>query len=150
MGAGGYLDLPLKERSIMAAAMSGAKLLAVQEVTRNIESIHAAYKSMDAETFWHYAVDNIRGLGLAKAAFTVQMLYNEMGCLDAHNLREIGVSLKEVSGKSIPRRKRYLEVQASRTSQVWWDGWCTFLAKRYPGMYRDGNEVSESHIHAVL
>lgn len=145
-----YHDIPDSDRSVMAAAMSGAKLQAAREIWANRHEIYAKRESMDAMDFWHYAIDNVRGLGMVKAAFVVQMLYNEMGCIDAHNIRMMGYDKVMLTGKSKVRRQNYLSLQSVKTSQAWWDDWCDFVAKRYPKQFTSGDEVSRLHTVAVL
>lgn len=145
-----YYSIPAGDRSAMAAGMSGAKLKAVRNVWAQRQEIYAQYESMSAEDFWHYAIDSIGGLGMVKAAFVVQMLYNKMGCIDAHNVRMMGYDVTLLTGKSKVRRQHYLSLQSVKTSQAWWDDWCHFVAKKYSKQFTSGEEVSRLHITAVL
>lgn len=145
-----YQDIAADDRSAMAAAMSGAKLKAVRNVWAQRHEIYAQYESMSAEAFWHYAIDSVGGLGMVKAAFVVQMLYNEMGCIDAHNVRMMGYDVTLLTGKSKVRRRNYLSLQSVKSSQAWWDDWCHFVANRYSKQFTSGEEVSRLHITAVL
>jgi hypothetical protein len=145
-----YEDIPRQDISLMAAGMSRAKLSAVKYVWAHREDVYAQYQTLDPVAFWHYAVDTLPGLGLTKAAFAVQMLYNEMGCLDTHNLRDMGVSPQAVAGYSRPKREMYLALQATRTSETWWNVWCDFIAKKYAKRYTSGDEVSALHVTATI
>ena len=144
-----YGDITTAERSFMGAAMSSAKLAAVQHVWASRASIHAQYQKMDAVSFWNLCIDTIPGLGMVKAAFTVQMLYNELGCIDTHNLRVLGLDRNTVTGKSQRKREQYLKIQGVRTSEEWWDTWCEYVAQRYSARYENGEQVSRLHVYAV-
>jgi len=144
-----YGDVTTADRSYMGAAMSGAKLAAVQHVWASRESLYRQYRTMDAVSFWNLCIDTVPGLGMVKAAFTVQMLYNELGCIDTHNLRMLGLDRNAVSGKSKRKREQYLQIQSVRSSEQWWNDWCDFVATKYPARYSDGEQVSRLHVEAV-
>lgn len=143
-----YDSLTVADKAIMGAAMTTVKYNAVKYVWNNRDEIFAEYSNRDALSFWNYCIDNIPGLGMVKAAFTVQMLYNEMGCVDTHNARELGIP--NFTGKSKVKRRQYLEAQAVKSSAAWWNDWCNFMAVKYSKRYESGWQVSESHVMAVL
>lgn len=144
-----FSDLTQADKSYMGAAMSGMKLAAVQHVWASRKSLYKHYQNMDALSFWNLAVDTIPGLGMVKSAFAVQMLYGELGCIDIHNLRELGLDRNAVSGKSQNKRNQYIEIQAVKSSEQWWNDWCHFVATKYSGQFRNGDHVSQLHAEAV-
>lgn len=145
-----YEDISTEERSMMGNAMNRAKLAWTQDVIRRRDEIYKNYQSMSAIEFWHYLLDNVRGLAAVKAAFAVQMLYNELGCIDTHNLRMIGATAKDVSGKSKAKREKYLTLQATRTSADWWNSWVKFIAEKYHKRFPSADYVSRLHAVAVV
>lgn len=145
-----YEDLTVADKSYMASAMTRNKFAFVQYVLKNRRVIYAKYQELEAIEFWHYLLDSVPGLGMVKAGFVVQMLYNELACIDIHNLRVLGVEKKLVEGKSKKRREGYLELQARKTSEEWWDSWVALVAEKYPYYYHDADEVSRLHVKAVM
>lgn len=145
-----YGQLTVAEKSYMAAAMTSSKLAWAQNVLATQDTLHEAFLRLPAIDFWHLLLDTVPGLGMVKAAFAVQMLYNELGCLDTHNLREQGINRNAVSGKTANKRAGYLNLQSVKSSQEWWDEWCDFVAARYPGQFDSGDYVSRLHALAVV
>lgn len=145
-----YASFTMQDKSYMATAINPAKLSYVQSVWANREEIFEVYKASNALDFWNYLIDCVPGLGMVKAAFSVQMLYNELGCLDTNNVQALGLDPSAVTGKSQARRANYLTVQSVRTSKEWWDDWCNLMADRYPGEFDSGDYVSRLHSIAVL
>lgn len=145
-----YGDLTIADKSFMGAAMTSAKLAWTQNVLASQESLYKRYLELDALAFWDLLLDTVPGLGMVKGAFAVQMLYNELGCIDVHNLRELGASKNAVVGKTQNKRRGYLELQSVKTSEEWWNDWVVFIAKRYPGQFDSGDYVSRLHALAVV
>lgn len=145
-----YGDITQAEKSLMGAAMTSSKLAWIQNVTATQDTLYKHFRDMDAIEFWNLLLDTVPGLGMVKAAFAVQMLYNELGCIDTHNLRELGADRNMVVGKTANKRAGYLNLQAVKTSQEWWDSWCHFVAERYPGQFDSGDYVSRVHSLAVV
>lgn len=145
-----YGQLTVADKSFMAAAMTSSKLAWAQNVLATKDTLHAAFLELPAIDFWHLLLDTVPGLGMVKAAFAVQMLYNELGCLDTHNLRVMGIDRNAVNGKTASKRAGYLDLQSVKTSQEWWDEWCHLVADRYPGQFDSGDYVSRLHALAVV
>lgn len=145
-----YQDITKDEKSLMGNAMNTAKLGWVQNVLANKEEIFGKYQDMTAIEFWNYLLDNVPGLGLVKAAFAVQMLYNELGCIDTHNLRMHNIDKNAVVGKTKAKRANYLKIQAVKSSESWWTDWCNVVAKRFPRQYESADYVSRLHTIAVI
>lgn len=144
-----YDSLTTADKAIMGAAMSTQKYNAVKYVWENRVAIYNEFLNRDAIDFWNYCIDSVPGLGMVKSAFTVQMLYNELGCVDVHNVRELGLP-PFTSNYSKRNRNLYLSVQSVKTSASWWTDWCDFMAKKYSKRYDSGWQVSESHVAAIL
>lgn len=140
-----------EERSIMGCAYTSQKHIAYVLIWTKRHEIYAKYreclKNEDHLAFWHYCMDELRGMAVVKAAFAVQMMFNKLGCIDIHNARELGYS-KAPEGKSKKAREAYLAIQSVKSSDSWWDDWCAALAeKRKLGT---GDRVSRLHAGAVL
>ncbi len=149
-----YANITQAEKSLMGCGMTASKLAAYQYLWANRESIYAKYmECLNMENghivFWEYCMDCLMGMGMVKAAFAVQMLFNKLGCIDIHNAKELGYS-KCPTGKAKKQRPVYLNIQSVKTSEQWWDHWCHMLAKKYPGQFKDGEHVSRLHAIAIM
>ena len=93
------------------------------------------------------------GLGLAKAGFTLQMIWGVTGCIDTRNAEQFGVkapkSVKSSSDKvAYEHAARYVALcDKLGGSEYLWDNWCMGVAnskegKRYNG---DGDALSREH-----
>jgi len=149
-----YSELTLADKSGAGCGLTGMKLAAYQSLWLQRDVIFDKYMECDALDdghliFWHYAMDVLCGMGMVKAAFCVQMLFNKLGCIDIHNARELGYD-KCPAGKAMKQRPIYLNIQSVKTSQQWWDDWCVFLAKKWPGQFTSGDHVSSLHATAII
>lgn len=149
-----YGEITQAEKSLMGCGMTAAKLSAYQYLWTNREEIFEFYtKAQSMENghliFWHYILDTLPGMGMVKAAFAVQMLFNELGCIDIHNARGLGYD-KAPSGRAMKQRPVYLNIQSVKTSEQWWDDWCNMLATKYPGQFKSGEHVSRLHAIAIM
>lgn len=145
-----YGELTIADKSYMGAAMTGNKLGWMQHVWATRSTLYEAYQRLDHIDFWNLLLDTVPGLGMVKAAFAVQMLYNELGCIDVHNLRELGLARTAVNGKTANKRTNYLSIQTAKTSEAWWNDWCNLVADRYPEYFDSGDYVSRLHALAVV
>lgn len=149
-----YAEITMEQKSGMGCGLTGAKLAAYQYIWRNREDIFTKYqeclKTKNGHLiFWDYCMDCLMGMGMVKAAFAVQMLFNRLGCIDIHNARELGYE-KCPTGKAKKQRPIYLEIQSIKTSEQWWNDWCVMLAEKYPGQFEDGEEVSKMHYDCIV
>lgn len=149
-----YASVTQGEKSLMGCGLTASKLSAYQYLWTNRESIFDMYtecltKDNGHIIFWNYILDTLPGMGMVKAAFAVQMLFNELGCIDIHNARELGYD-KAPSGRAKKQRPVYLNMQSIKTSQQWWDDWCNMLAQKYPGQFKSGEHVSRLHAVAIM
>lgn len=149
-----YASITQGEKSLMGCGMTATKLAAYQYIWANRESIFEEYtKCLDLDNghliFWDYCMDVLCGIGMVKAAFAVQMLFNELGCIDIHNAKELGYD-KCPTGKAKKQRPVYLNIQSVKTSEQWWNDWCTMLANKYPGQFKSADYVSRLHSVAIM
>lgn len=98
----------------------------------------------------------VRGLGLAKGGFLVQLAFGASGCLDTHNLARWGLDARRfrVDGASARTREQrvrdYCEtVDRCGGTAVLWDAWCDYVAAQNPGLYECGDHVSALHPRAL-
>ena len=100
------------------------------------------------------------GLGFAKGGFALQMALGVSGCLDAHNLRDHGISPYVARGRlgERPVRLRTLRrrvalynatVRRLGGTAALWDSWCAGMTRRYPDTYRNADHVSALHCEAL-
>ena len=100
----------------------------------------------------------IKGIGIVKAGFIVQLLYGEVGCLDRHNMEWFHVKPRQFSMDShtsfqTVQRKvdLYIAVcKAIGTAEFLWDHWCTAMATEKPHIYKNGGFVSFMHVKAIM
>lgn len=148
-----YADVTQEEKSMCGTGLSPRKVESLTYIWENRKEIHAKYlECLNMEkghlTWWNYCMDVLSGMGLVKAAFCTQLMFNELGCIDTHNAKELGIDMPK--GKSNKGRAIYLEIQSVKDSKSWWCDWCDFLAEKYPHIYKDGNEVSELHFKGIF
>lgn len=127
------------------------------------------YIAANRETLWHAAkacragqIDldslileflSIPGLGIVKASFLAQLTTGQGACIDAHNLRELGLdenafrlSKKLTVGTIRKRIQAYNSVWRCRgDSAYWWNLWCDRVAVRRPAWFESGRECSALH-----
>ena len=149
-----YAELTVAEKSAACCGMTGMKLAAYQYLHRNQDVIYDKFLECDKLQdghliFWNYCMDCLAGMGMVKSAFAVQMLFNRLGCIDIHNARELGYD-KCPTGKAFKNRPTYLNIQAIKSSEQWWNDWCKMLATKYPGQFTSGEHVSSLHSEAVI
>ena len=104
-----------------------------------------------------FDISRIPALGLVKAAFVAQMLGENIGCLDTHNLAKCGLEYSEVrlrkdlsANNQLARIDKYIHcVHSYGNAEWWWDQWCEEMAK--PGTSLDtADKVSAFHVTAVM
>lgn len=120
---------------------------------------HAKTREQAADDLLAYLA-TLPGLGLAKAGFVAQLAYGVSGCIDTHNLQLFGFSPRAFRGdkfkelKSLKQRRTKVRKYNSAVdrcggTQSLWDGWCEFVAAKYPQAYRDAFHVSAIHCEAL-
>ena len=93
-------------------------------------------------------ISNIRGIGIAKASFLLQLLGRETACLDVHNLKLLGVNPDYFKDRK--RTEEYVSLVQQRGSEYWWDSWCEHIANTYPKHFKDAEHVSKLHVKAIV
>lgn len=147
-----YAMITSEEKSMCSTGLSPRKIESLTYLWENRTSIYTKYLECLAEInghliWWNYCMDTLSGMGMVKAAFCTQLLFGELGCIDTHNARELGVKMP--TGKSLKGRDLYLKLQSGKTSEQWWCDWCDFLAAKYPHLFEHGEQVSNLHEYAI-
>ena len=89
----------------------------------------------------------IRGIGITKASFVLQLLGRDTACLDVHNLKELGLNYKTF--KNPKKAQEYYETVNKQGSEYFWDSWCELIANKNPKHFSDANEVSKAHLDII-
>jgi hypothetical protein len=96
-------------------------------------------------------------IGIVKAAFIRQMACGDVGTLDRHWIRHLGLdhdafSRVPTSCESLTTRiQSYLTLcEQAGGSAVLWDGWCTRIAALYPAHFANAWHVSKYHVDCVM
>lgn len=92
----------------------------------------------------------VPGLGLAKAGFTLQMIYGISGCIDTHNIARFNLPARQFQSgqKSVDRRRipaYNAMVDRLGGTEALWDDWCEYVAAR-DGSYLNADHVSQLHL----
>ncbi len=128
-----------------------------KEIYENLETYYEAYDSDTASNHMLAYLSSLKGFGLVKAGFALQLIYGLSGCIDTHNLRIHGVSINQVRvGKNIKpnsRLKRAIEynklVAKLGGTEFLWNNWCNYVAQQQPNKYTNGYEVSKLHTEVI-
>lgn len=95
-------------------------------------------------------------LGLAKSAFFLQLLGWEIGCLDSHNLKRLGLPERafEIHKLSFKARRarilEYVRICQSIGAETLWNDWCRFVAgNRANKFLNTGEKVSRWHFTCI-
>lgn len=100
----------------------------------------------------------IPGLGIVKASFLAQLTVGDGACIDAHNLRVLGLNTEAfktpktlLAGTIRKRIEAYNAVwRVTGDSATWWNLWCDGLAVTRPTWFANGAEVSALHRKCIL
>jgi len=104
------------------------------------------------------ALTEIPGIGLVKAGFILQLCLGKVGCIDCHNALRFDVNLDKFKLNSntklatkIKKAQEYIELcdQAGGSRKLW-NGWCAFIATKYPSHFDNANDVSRVHADAIV
>ena len=96
----------------------------------------------------------VPGLGMVKAGFMLQLMFNKVGCIDSHNARMYDVAPSQLRlDPNLTLRTRTIKLQGYLDlcerlggSEYLWRQWCVNLADRNPNKYDDQYDVSAKHI----
>lgn len=102
-------------------------------------------------------VDTIRyimqvpGLGIPKASFVAQCLGYDVGCLDGHNIKRMGLPMSFVKAmRNSAKVRQYVEYTQEYGSEWWWNTWCEYVAgNRMNKSLATADEVSRYHYNAI-
>lgn len=114
------------------------------------ESVCAAN---DSETALQLLTE-IPGLGIVKAAFVLQMMGHDIGCIDSRNIARLGLNPREWRSDGAERKEtpafkrkiaRYVEFTGGRAEELWND-WCEDAGKEYS---LNAETISEMHLVVI-
>jgi hypothetical protein len=100
----------------------------------------------------------VPGLGIVKASFLAQLSVGNGACIDAHNLRAMGLSetafrlSKALTVRTVQQRIAAYNGawRAIGDSAHWWNVWCDNLATLRAAHFADGAHVSRLHREIIL
>lgn len=155
------LDYPLARRGEPCTSIFGWKHGGLAYLRENRDALYEQCERQFYETEGEELEDgllnilqDIPGIGPAKAGFVAQMVYGVSGCLDAHNLERFQISyqvFKDTKHRS-PRRKGelirdYNQVCCNLGGTAFlWDSWCQLMHDRDPANYLSADHVSAMHL----
>jgi hypothetical protein len=101
---------------------------------------------------------SVPGLGIVKAAFVLQFLGHDIGCLDTRNLRRESISMRaftnhadirstSVCGYRSQQINLYFKLAGGRAKELW-DTWCAEVSKDRPHVGTP-EEVSALHLSII-
>lgn len=107
------------------------------------------------------------GFGMVKAGFVAQLLFGRVGCIDTHNIDRFGLEWTASGSQptwlksSAYKERRPAARQALRQTylaltrnqggaEALWNGWCAYVAEKYPNQYESASYVSKLHVDAIL
>jgi hypothetical protein len=155
-------DLP--SRTIFGAKVEGLAYLAAQSEPLWSHCEHAAchLSGHDLADALVEIIEDVPGIGIAKAGFAAQMIYGVSGCLDTHNAARFGLArtlLREHDRRTgiapwrrrIARYNRLIASDAVGGTERLWDTWCEYVATvASRGRFWGGpDEVSALHLAAI-
>jgi len=101
---------------------------------------------------------DVPNLGMVKASFVAQMFGFNVACIDAHNIKRLGLKPSAVQTppakmKEASKRKKvtaYVEMCQIEGTEYWWDTWCDHVAGNRANKALDtGDIVSRYHVECV-
>jgi hypothetical protein len=130
-------------------ALWGHKIDSYLGVVENKDNLYDLFESSAPEKIMLQEVLKIKGLGLAKASFAMQMMGYNVACLDTHNLKKLGYSSSYFNNKK--KAEEYLQVVKKEGAEYWWNTWCELIptTERNRKYFKTADEVSYEHVRAV-
>jgi len=130
-------------------ALWGHKQDSYSEVVSRKEELYDLFESGASTRMILNTVLSIKGLGLAKASFGLQMLGYNLACLDTHNLQRLGYSSAYFNRKN--KTSEYVSVVQEKGAEYWWDTWCELIPNTPKNRkhFTTADEVSYEHVKAV-
>jgi hypothetical protein len=144
------LSKDIKQYGLSSKAIWGNKISAYNDILALKEDLYDAYKSnsQSDKELLQLAL-KVKGLGLAKASFGLQMLGCNLACLDVHNLRLLGYKQAYFNNKS--KIDEYISVVQDKGAEYWWDHWCNMIPESQNNRkhFNSADLVSKEHVEAV-
>jgi hypothetical protein len=145
-----YYTKDIKDNGKNSKAIWGNKISAYDGILDYKEDLYAAYKSnsISDKEFLQLAL-SIKGLGLAKASFGLQMLGLNLACLDVHNLNLLNYKTAYFNNKN--KIDEYISVVQKEGAEYWWNTWCSYIPKSSHNCkhFTNADSVSKEHVEAV-
>lgn len=140
-------DIRLNEHN--SKALWGHKINSYSGVVNQKENLYDLFESSAPENIMLQKILNIKGLGLAKASFAMQMMGYNVACLDTHNLKTLGYSSSYFNNKK--RTSEYLAVVKENGAEYWWNTWCELIPTTPANRkhFNTADQVSYEHVKAV-
>jgi len=146
-----------------AVALWGAKRDGYKYAVANLQHLHAdmlMHLDKGDAVGAMLTMLNVPCLGLVKAGFVCQMFGFDVSCLDTHNLKALGLDVKDVKldaklslDKRINKVQSYIKLtRESGGAEYWWNVWCSFVAAK-GGLNKgldSGDIVSAYHVKCVI
>jgi hypothetical protein len=121
-----------------SAVFFGSKLNGLSYLTQHADSLYQDAEEAHDDAALMAVFMRIPSIGVAKAGFCCQMLYNRVGCLDTHNIVRFGLSPRSFRiDPDYSARTRWHRIQsyidtcaALGGCERLWNGWCEYVAER--------------------
>ena len=130
----------------------GFKLNAWQYAFDHRAELHSAVLAAPDNATRIDVLCRVPGLGIVKAAFVLQLMGFDVGCLDSRNVKREGRNPRafrtdgKKTGPAFHRKiARYL-AETEGKSRYYWDTWCCDVAERYG---KTPVEISALHLAIV-
>ena len=138
------LEYVIKNKEALLTGLLEIKGRNMNDLARTIEAV--------------YFVMQVPGLGMVKASFVLQMLGFNVACLDSHNLKRLGLDIKEMKVPNtlrpetkIKKITKYVKLTRIKGTEFWWDTWCHYVAGNIANKaLATGEAVSEFHVKCVI
>jgi hypothetical protein len=130
-------------------ALWGHKIDSYSGVVELKDELYSMFEESASQQKMLNTVLSIKGLGLAKASFGLQMLGYNLACLDTHNLKRLGYSSSYFNNKK--RVEEYVSVVQQKGTEYWWNTWCELIPQTTVNKkhFKTAEEVSYEHVIAV-
>jgi len=92
---------------------------------------------------------DIRGIGVTKSSFFLQLLGRDTACLDVHNLKKLGFHHKKFAKKDIETAKQYHKTVNEKGAAFWWDSWCGTIFDGYSEYFESPEQISNLHLEII-
>jgi len=130
-------------------ALWGHKIDSYSGVVELKDELYSMFEGSAPQHHMLNTVLSVKGLGLAKASFGLQMMGYNLACLDTHNLKRLGYSSSYFNNKK--KAEEYVKIVQQKGTEYWWNTWCELIPttttnRKY---FKTADEVSYEHVIAV-